>query len=468
MSFNTDCPICAENYTSVKRKYIVCPNDRCNFSCCSACLRTYLLDNPLQFHCMSCRSGFTYDFLTKYLPKSYFTKEWAPKQEEALYEREKALLPSTQALVESKMRAKQVEINIKELNNYKKTLREQIRETNKKIAELMTQQRALEMGDDPDTATINPNDRRKFIMPCPRDVCRGYLSTRYKCGLCEYWVCKHCHEVKGLTEDSPHTCNPNNVASVSTIKHETKSCPACGVPIYKLEGCSQMWCSACHIAFDWRTGRVVTGNIHNPHYTEWRTQNENNSEDNNRPCGDLSHNEIRELSRRVPSDYKRKICNIIRILDHINDITIGRHFTQTLDEANTDLRVKYMMGQIDEKEWKRQLRIKDKKNNKDNDIRQLLHVFVETGKYILKQMTTAPNTQIQSLIKQLEELRHYTNYHLYSIAKRYSSTVLYQYSDEWNENKKKVKDILPPPPSSMNQINTFKDKTLLTTPPTFT
>ena len=29
-----------------------------------------------------------------------------------------------------------------------------------------------------------PLEARKFIMGCPRDGCRGFLSTQYKCGLC--------------------------------------------------------------------------------------------------------------------------------------------------------------------------------------------------------------------------------------------------------------------------------------------
>ena len=37
-------------------------------------------------------------------------------------------------------------------------------------------------------------ERRKFIMACPHDGCRGFLSSQYKCELCE----QSFYEKKGL------------------------------------------------------------------------------------------------------------------------------------------------------------------------------------------------------------------------------------------------------------------------------
>ena len=34
--------------------------------------------------------------------------------------------------------------------------------------------------------------------------CRGFLSTAWKCGLCENWTCPHCFELKGLQKDDPN------------------------------------------------------------------------------------------------------------------------------------------------------------------------------------------------------------------------------------------------------------------------
>lgn len=49
----------------------------------------------------------------------------------------------------------------------------------------------------------------------------------------------------------------------------TRPCPTCFVPIYKISGCDQMFCTECHAKFSWRTGKVVKGLFHNPHFFEW-------------------------------------------------------------------------------------------------------------------------------------------------------------------------------------------------------
>jgi hypothetical protein len=71
-----------------------------------------------------------------------------------------------------------------------------------------------------------------------------------------------------------HKCNPESIESFKLICKETKPCPNCRTRISKVSGCDQMWCTQCHVTFSWTTGLKVTGNIHNPHYYEWKKNNE--------------------------------------------------------------------------------------------------------------------------------------------------------------------------------------------------
>lgn len=113
--------------------------------------------------------------------------------------------------------------------------------------------------------SFEKKERKQFIMKCPGDDCRGFLSTQYKCDICKINVCPKCRAIK--TED--HECKKEDIESTELIKKETKGCPQCGVPIFKSSGCDQMWCVACKVFFSWRTGNIDTsGHYHNPDYYE--------------------------------------------------------------------------------------------------------------------------------------------------------------------------------------------------------
>ena len=96
-------------------------------------------------------------------------------------------------------------------------------------------------------------------------------SKWWKCGACEVFVCKRCHAPKAQRDDPEHICDAQDVQTAELLMKETKPCPSCAAPIFKIDGCDQMWCTACHTPFSWRTQRViVTAVLHNPHYIHWR------------------------------------------------------------------------------------------------------------------------------------------------------------------------------------------------------
>ena len=110
-------------------------------------------------------------------------------------------------------------------------------------------------------------------MACPGQDCRGFLSTSYKCGVCEKYSCPKCVEFIGEHEDIQfHQCDPDQLKTTELIREQTKPCPGCGERISKVEGCDQMWCTICKVAFSWRTGQRDTGRIHNPHFFEAQQQ----------------------------------------------------------------------------------------------------------------------------------------------------------------------------------------------------
>ena len=78
-------------------------------------------------------------------------------------------------------------------------------------------------------------------MPCPNNDCRGFLSSQYKCEICKLYTCPHCHDIIGHSKQDEHVCQPDSLKSAELIKKETKPCPTCGIRIFKISGCDQMW-----------------------------------------------------------------------------------------------------------------------------------------------------------------------------------------------------------------------------------
>ena len=51
--------------------------------------------------------------------------------------------------------------------------------------------------------------------------CKGFLSSRWKCGLCETNICNKCNENENEDENE-HVCKPENVASMELLNKDTK------------------------------------------------------------------------------------------------------------------------------------------------------------------------------------------------------------------------------------------------------
>lgn len=137
-------------------------------------------------------------------------------------------------------------------------------------------------------ATVKkPGEKRTFTMKCPVPECRGFLNTQYKCGLCNRSTCPHCLNLysEGDEEGRKHICKEEEKESVKEIKKNCRNCPSCGMSIFRIEGCNQMFCTGCNTAFDWATGReLVSNQIHNPHYSEYlRKMGLSRETDNGRP-----------------------------------------------------------------------------------------------------------------------------------------------------------------------------------------
>lgn len=141
------------------------------------------------------------------------------------------------------------------------------------------------------------------------------LTSNFKCENCDIDICKECYCV--ITDN--HKCNKDDVESFKLIKDSTKSCPKCSARIYKITGCSQMFCTECHTGFDWNTGKIITQNFHNPHRTEWLDKLEKQNIITNEETMICDYR-IQKLSNG-PKIYKSLIEYRNHCQDYLNELT---------------------------------------------------------------------------------------------------------------------------------------------------
>ena len=311
----TECKICCELYNKSKHKPIICPKPDCNFDCCSSCFKTYILDNCLNPICMNCKTSLSDLFIVQNINKSFYNGVFKKNLAVKLLESEKSKMPETMPFVQMRLKLYKERDNQNELKTRVNALESELRHTKALIWRSERRIMNYAQGIDPDQEGAAEEQNQEtnshvFIMPCRNQTCRGFLNKKYKCEICECHTCPHCLEFMGSPDSDSyinHKCKEENVESAKMIKKDTKPCPKCGTRIHKIDGCDQMWCTECKVAFSWRKGTIEKGNIHNPHYYQWLKNDTGNIQRNPLDviCGGLQ-------------DFRRISVNFRRFYNFIN------------------------------------------------------------------------------------------------------------------------------------------------------
>ena len=444
-----NCLICDEKYNNAKHTLVSCPY--CAFGACRECCKTYLVDQLVP-KCMgtNCGKEWTRQFLNASFPKSFLQKEWRNSREKIAFDRETAQLPATQEYIShekvldgyrSELRAVAIEMSRLEdqytrVYNIEKKVFENRRFAREADnvpepyrvlrARRDTLRHMLFQGHNKPTSSAN-----HFVRACPSEECRGFLGSDWKCGMCNLETCKKCHVIK--SDDTEHTCNPDDVETAKLLAKDTKPCPKCHTGITKIDGCDQMWCTQCHTAFSWRTGEVET-KIHNPHYYEWQRKMNNGVaprvEGDRPPCQardvELPHTMYRYIlvSSNNQFDFKtlRKIECLIRKTIHLREADL-REYRPTLGVDATearDLRVRYLEKSIDKTGFIRTVLRRAKKAEIHTEIRNILTMFIQVVTdlvYAFHRVCHRENAiePLRTMFREIETLREYVNEQLKEI-----------------------------------------------------
>jgi hypothetical protein len=409
---------------------------------------------------MKCNKAWSDKFISNQLGSTFLRSEYAIHRKELLLQQQISRMPETMAAAETHKQVlvleeqiKQLKLEVKKNNTehdklFNKSPPKEIQKEFAKLKEtkilLLANIRKLMH----DIAVIKnggtlvgeeKKEARKFIMPCTNADCRGYLSSHYKCELCEHHTCSKCFELIGLSkEESGHECNPENIESAEFIKKQSKPCPCCGTRISKIDGCDQMWCTQCHKAFSWNTGKIITGTIHNPHFYQYQRDNGGGAIARNPGdvvCGGLP--DIRNIYTRlaggkIPTDNGRLgiLGNIHRLQVHFTYWTVQPLRESVREEQNFEKeRIQYILKEISKEELATKILRKDNARKKQTAILHVCELFTTVAIDMFQKILLSENNgvefaeEIEARISEYDHLRQYCNEHFKEISILYGVCV---------------------------------------------
>lgn len=451
------CSICCEKFSKTKRKQVTCPY--CSFECCKTCFEKYLLlDNEIYSKCMSCKQEISSDFLYDTIGKTFYNTKFLEKRANDSMSRERSLLPSTQIYVKRELEKRNL---IKE----SKQKQAEIENLQKLINSINFEKRAIDITLANQYSDITDIDittnRKQFTLPCPYKDCKGFLSQNYKCGTCSLKVCSQCREPKQYTQEQMeelgiteynHECNKDTLETIKLIKNDSKPCPKCSVAIHKIDGCDQMYCTSCNTAFSWKTSKIVTSRIHNPHYYEYLRLQANGApirrEPGTDPCEQqVDFNIIRNAINRYKSIASINdelsvlllpmyvITNSVRMPLHIRDVILPDFpLIEELETSKAAIqnRVKYLLNELPQEKWKTIIKSRIKRSDfckNINDLLNMVATIIETtyqntfDKYKNPKLLADNDSIYNSIPKflfELENIKKYANEQFRLLNRKYN------------------------------------------------
>ena len=335
--------------------------------------------------CMACKQPISTEFIFMHTPK-VFRKEYM-KMIELDAARERALLKAPKERIEAHKRCRMLKSRINALSSHMVKY-----EDDEEMAELIKECIKEKCKLDNILERKDEENNKSTAFFCPLNVCDGIVYNG-RCGDCRKAICAKCREERL----DGHECNQQQLETIKLLKRDTKPCPGCKTPIYKIDGCDQMFCTKCKTAFSWRTLNIKQGIIHNPHYYEYMAQLNRDGVMNiqigeNDPCSEELNKALREMSKSEAymKATKRNITTgaienfIPRVLNEmsiilpllVNDV----HDDETFRHKKQDLRELYLIQkqkgmQRAEVNWTNQLRLMHKRRELKKDLIKIIEMF---------------------------------------------------------------------------------------------
>jgi hypothetical protein len=179
INYKMNCNICTEKFNKTKRFKITC--NVCNFEACRECYKQYISNEKTETKCMSCKTVFPINYILENFEKKYIKTEYKEHLKNILFEKELGMMQATQPAVENEIKKEQLNEEIAELSIAMEKIKQQLNEKKRELYSIKYKK-----------IEDCIKEKRKFIRKCPKDNCKGFLSTALKCEICGYYSCKDC------------------------------------------------------------------------------------------------------------------------------------------------------------------------------------------------------------------------------------------------------------------------------------
>ena len=356
---------------------------------------------------MNCRREWPAEVLCASLGTTFV---WGPlkrHRDEQLLRREKALLPSSQCMVENYRTVQALESEERTLNRVydelatrARTVRttmnavlDEIHADSYRVLHRITHVKASidrirNSGFKVGVGSSTVSHRRCAAA----DGCRGYLNSEWRCTTCDRLTCRSCLAIIASDDGgAPHACNPDDVRSAALVDLDSRPCPGCGSRIHRIDGCDQMWCTVCHTRFRYETGQIISSRVrfHNPHHQHWVSVGGYvPSDPRDEMCGGVDQEQVYAMTS-VPH-LRAKLRGMVRAMTATQDrlLTYYEPRTRRDEDAHADLRLSYLLGIIaTDEEWMRALGHRDKARRVATAEREIFETFVAGVGDLLRNVT---------------------------------------------------------------------------------
>lgn len=166
-----------------------------------------------------------------------------------------------------------------------------------------------------------------------------------------------------------------------------------------------------------------------PHYYDWmrRTQGAVPRNPGDVPCGGLPG--VNDLDRALRAhgatpEQARTLRELHRVLRHVTvlDLPRLRNEARAGPQQNADLRLQYLLNQLDQEAWRKKLQQREKRRERAFAVMQVYDMFTAVASDMFRDLV-AQRAEPAACVGELRQLQTFANDSLDGIARRFNMRV---------------------------------------------